>query len=175
MDVLCERSVTTLLTTITSNLSAIVLLGINCHIQEENEAENDDEVEKDETEEDKNHELSKKDNFESYLMSFISLLTFPVLNVTNSTKALCHLIRGLSLGMPYKYIRLLSDARYFSGSNNQNESKLDKSGGCEENCSILIDDGQTDIDNTSENNLVQTDAHKSNENIPLPTVWLPKY
>jgi hypothetical protein len=98
MDVSYERNITTLLTTIISNMITMVLLGIFMEIKEDY---NDKAL------------LKQKDDIYSYAASFFVLLGAPLEFVWYTAKALCCLIKGMSVGMPYKYIRLLSNARYF--------------------------------------------------------------
>jgi hypothetical protein len=107
MDASYERNVTTLLTTIISNATAIVLLGIYGDI---NITDYSDEL-----------LLEKKDDIRSYAGSLHFLVVFPIVFVMEASKALCHFIKGISVGMPYKYIRLLSQARYFIGYDSDDE------------------------------------------------------
>jgi hypothetical protein len=165
MDASYERNITTLLTTITSNIITITLLSVYQSFKEDSI----------------NQRLTKENgviapSLWTYLQAFSMLLTYPLRHIRDATVALCGLICNSTLGLPYKYTRLLSDAQYFIGYNSEDEMNEDRQDRFEENCSRHIDDDQLDSDGTSVSNPIQIDIRKSEtDDTRLPKIWLPKY
>jgi hypothetical protein len=176
MDVSYERNVTTLLTTIISNAITITLLGVYKSIKQDTYT---------------HEELSWESgtiapSWLSYIDSFFDTLINPIQLVEDTALALCNLIIGMSVGMPFKYIRLLSDASYFIGYNPQDVVDEDKQGVVdedkqderEENANLHIDDSQTDVDDDSLESgslVVVLENYEDSAQAQLPKVWLPKY
>jgi hypothetical protein len=241
MDVPYERNVTTLLTTIISNVVTITLLGIYKPIkhgaakpaknenqnenENENENNNDPSNEKGEgthdpsnensesardlpqknngnisgssTENDGNAPSSSAENDENinnssmengaivpdsstYMESFMFQLTHPIGIIHDASKALCSLISGVSLGMSYKYIRLLADTSYYI--NYETKEKLDAE--LERRAKKEVEKTENDKEigkNTQVEN--DSDTEKLVPKVPptsdtinttkLPTLWLP--
>jgi hypothetical protein len=162
MDVLYERNVVTLLTTIISNIITIVLLGISVGIKTNDYS--DEEL------------LKERDDIENYVTSFFFLFAFPLFFIVYAASSLSGLIRDLSVGIPYKYIRVLSDARYFIGYDSKDKFDKDQQSCSENNCSQLTEDDKTNTDDTSVDRLFKFDSRESDiDGIRLPTLWLPKY
>jgi hypothetical protein len=107
MDVSYERNVATLLTTIITNSITMALLG-TVGVFKDNE-HSDEKL------------LGERDNIQRCLESLVLLLILPVIFVSYAARSLCRLIKYKSVGMPYKYIRLLPNARYFIGYDTQNK------------------------------------------------------
>jgi hypothetical protein len=163
MDISYERNVTTLLTTIIFNAITIALLGVYEVIKEEFYT---DDI------------FSKESgaifpSLSTYATTFALLLFQPSRYIKDATIALCNLISGMSVGMPYKYIRLLSDATYFIGHDPQ-ENKQDS---IKKNSSTHINGNQTNSDGNSLDNNNQTNngGYSLDGHIRLPKVWPPKY
>jgi hypothetical protein len=161
MDILYERNVATLFTTIISNLIGIAMLGSAIgHMLEKLVYE----------------EPTIIESILSYLLQFWGILAFPSFYIFFSAYSLFNFIRRMCLGIPYRYIRLLSDARYFASYNTQDEmNNDDEQDNSEESYSGYIGDKQIHSDNAPINSHSQVDIHKSDEDTLLPTVWLPKF
>jgi hypothetical protein len=159
MDVSCERNVTTLLTTIISNAITITILGICKSIKQE--------------------KLSKESStvvpsLSAYMITFSILILDPIEIVKDATRALSHLIMRMTLGFPYKYIRLLSDATYFYGYDSQDEKDQDKQDGNEDDCTLQIDDDQTLCNDVREKSFYASHRIFTNS-AQFRMVWLPEY
>jgi hypothetical protein len=115
MDASYERNIADVLTTVISNVITMVLLGTMVGIKDEDISDD--------------HLLKKKDDITSYIGSLFLLLVVPIGFVSNAANSLCYLIRKMSEGKPYKYIRLLSEARYFIGYDLQYKFVLDQKDG----------------------------------------------
>jgi hypothetical protein len=162
-----ERNVATTLTTIISNIITITLLGINDTIKQELQV----------TKHTPGANGSKPEQSEAviplwstYMDAFLMMLILPIVHVLGATVALCGLIQGISVGMPYKYIRLLSDASIFVGLDSLDDFYEHK----QESYSVHIGD-QTDNDSVNSFTTIDTHSKGYIDSNRLSTVWLPEY
>jgi hypothetical protein len=151
MDVSYERNVSTLLTTIITNLAGIVLLGVSEYWRKKGGG----------------YTITLPENNE-YLYGLLILLICPIGIISNAAQSLCSLIKGISLGLSYKYIRLLSFATYYITRRDGDEG-------------IDIDEEKTNgfaagNDNLKGNNpLMEALLHvDSSTGFNFPTVWVPR-
>jgi hypothetical protein len=159
MDALYERNITEVLTTIVSNIITFTLLGVSTYVRFPRSG-------MDETQREKGISVP---TWRTYLQVFMELIYFPIKIVDNATEALRYLIKGACMGMPYKYIRLLSSVEYFIGYNSQEEFDKDNSG------SNYKTTQQDEDDNDSVNFCEYRYTAEHIEDTELPKVWLPKY
>jgi hypothetical protein len=161
MDISYERNVTTILTTIISNLITMVLLGVSDDVKRASEIDMD-------------KALIKKGiaapTRRTYFEAIILLIYLPKFVVDRAFDALVNLIEGTSKGMPYKHIRLLSNAEYFIGYDSQEEFDQDN----DSNGSLMTT--QQGEDNNDP--IIVCDYWYKTESVTtklLPKIWIPKY
>jgi hypothetical protein len=153
MDIAYERNVATLLTTIISNLVTIVLLGINEQWKKEKSGYN-----------------IGTPSWSVYGHGLAMLLICPIGIVSDAGRALRDLIRGMCLGFPYKYIRLLSSATYYTGYGLSGGNVRYDSG---KEYIITIGNDQTNNDKLNKRLLAAEDYKYSTEVESI--IWIPQY
>jgi hypothetical protein len=160
MDVLYERNVITLLTTITSNIITFMLLGVSFYVKNSSLFGMDKAL--------KEKGIAAPTS-RAYFQSLIGLICRPNLMVKYAFDALVNLIKGICKGIPFKYIRLLSSARLYIGYDSQEEFDQDNSGEY-----LKTTQGDEDDNDSVKFRNYKYSVERVNVT-QLPKVWLPKY